>query len=378
MYDLLYESCIWHSRVALFDPNGRLVSVHYDDVLRPFLDDAVILGRVRSISKGLDAAFVDIGHSLDGFLPLKTVPKEVGNLTEGQEIMVRIVRAPIGEKGAKLDARVLTRRPEGAVHVPSIVTPAPPAISRTLRDAGDKPVRVWIIDSRFRQEVSHYVREENIFELHKNPDIDLLEKIDEELDHAEGPTFDLPGGGRLHIEMTKALTSIDIDSASTPDGSSKNFRFELNKRAAREVYRLCTLLELGGSILVDFLNLSSEAERREFQQYLEEIFSYDMVEHEVMAISRSGLVEIVRQRVGENLMTRLKWPMYVAGDILLRLWRSPAHRGKIRIDANPDVVKILQERLTHDQALAYLGVEVDVREREEFSTENYRISFAAA
>lgn len=376
-YDLVYESCIWHSRVALFDPQGRLVSVHYDDVMRPFLDDAVILGRVRSISAGLDAAFVDIGHSLDGFLPLKTVPKEVGKLTEGQEVMVRITRAPIGEKGAKLDARVITRRPEGGVHIPSIVTPAPPAISRTLRDAGDKPVRIWIIDGRFRQEVAHYVREENVYELSKHPEIDLLEWLDEQLDNAEGPRFELPGGGALHIELTKALTSIDIDSASAPVGSSKNFRLDLNKRAAHEVYRLCTLLELGGSILVDFLNLSSEQERQEFQKYLEDVFTYDMVEHEVMPISRSGLVEIVRQRVGENLMTRLKWPMYVAGDILLKLWRNPSHRGKIRVDANPDVALILRERLTHDQALAYLGVEVDVRERPELNTENYRISFAA-
>ena len=374
---MLYESCIWHTRVALFDPDGRLVSVHYDDVLRPFLDDAVILGRVRSISKGLDAAFVDIGHSLDGFLPLKTVPKEVGKVVEGQEIMVRITRAPIGEKGAKLDGRVLTRRPEGDVHVPSIITPAPTAISRSLRDAGSKPVRVWIVDNRFRQEVSHYVREENIFELNKHPEMELLEQIDEQLDQAGGPEFHLPGGGVLHIEMTKALTSIDIDSASAAPSRGRNFRYDLNQRAAREVFRLCTMLELGGSILVDFLNLSSEKERKDFQEYLEEIFTYDMVEHEVMPISRSGLVEIVRQRVGENLMTRLKWPMYVSGDILLKLWRKPSHRGKIRVDANPDVAKILRERLTHDQALAYLGVEVDVREREELNTDNYRISFAA-
>ncbi len=376
MYDLLYESCIWHSRVALFDPEGRLISVHYDDVARPFLDEAVVIGRVRSVAKGLDAAFVDIGHTLDGFLPLKTVPEESLPLIEGQEIIVRIARAPVSEKGAKLDGRVLSRKPEGDVHIPSIIRPAPPAISRTLRDAGDNPVRVWILDNRFRQEVSHYVREENIFELNKHPDVDLLEQMDINLEQLAGPTFDMQGGGRLHIEMTKALTSIDVDSANSPQ-NSKNFRLELNKRAANEVFRLCTLLELGGSILVDFLNLTTESERLGFQTYLEEIFSFDMTEHEIMPVSRSGLVEIVRQRVGEDLMTRLKWPMYVSGDILLKLWRNPSHKGRIRIEANTDVANVLKERLTHDQALAYLGVEVEVKDKQDMRIDNYRISCAA-
>lgn len=376
MYEMLYESCIWHSRVALFDENRQLVSVHYDDVLRPFLDDTVILGRVRTIAKGLDAAFVDIGHTLDGFLPLKTVPAEVGKVTEGQEIMVRITRAPIGEKGAKLDGRVLTRRPEGNVQVPSIVTPAPPAISRSLRDAGDKPVKVWIIDGRFKQEVLHYVREENVFELENEPDNDLLEQIDVQLDEAAGPMFNMPGGGRLYIEMTKALTSIDVDSSNTPQ-MSKNYRLEVNKRAAGEVFRLCNLLELGGSVLVDFLNLSSEKERKEFQAYLEEVFSYDMTEHEVMPISRSGLVEIVRKRVGEDLMTRLRWPMYVAGDILLKLWRKPRHKGKVIIEVHPDVASILKERLTFDTAITYLGAQVDIREKDTLNVDGYRLSGAA-
>ena len=376
MYEMLYESCIWHSRVALFDEQRRLVSVHYDDVMRPFLDDTVILGRVRTIAKGLDAAFVDIGHTQDGFLPLKTVPSEYGKVAEGQEIMVRITRAPISEKGAKLDGRVLTRRPQGDVQVPSIVTQAPPAISRSLRDAGDKPVKIWVVDGRFKQEILHYVREENVFELSNDPDNDLLDQMDEQLEGAAGPVFNMPGGGRLYIEMTKALTSIDVDSSNTPQ-MSKNYRLSVNKKAAGEVFRLCNLLELGGSVLVDFLNLSSEQERKEFQSFLEELFSYDMTEHEVMPISRSGLVEIVRKRVGEDLMTRLRWPMYVAGDILLKLWRNPTHKGKVIIEAHPDVTSILKERLTFDTAITYLGVTVDIRDKADFSIDGYRMSGAA-
>lgn len=376
MYELLYESCIWHSRVALFDGEGRLVSVHYDDVLRPFLDDTIILGRVRKIAKGLDAAFVDIGHTHDGFLPLNTVSSKKKPLHEGQEIMVRITRAPVGEKGAKLDGRVLTRRPEGDVKIPSIITPAPPAISRSLRDAGDNPVKIYVIDARFKQEVLHYVREDNVFELDKDPDNDILEQIDIQLDESAGPLFNMKGGGRLYIEMTKALTSIDVDSSNTP-GMSRNYRLEVNKRAAREVLRLSMLLELGGSILVDFLSLSSEKERQDFQVYLESVFSYDMTEHEVMPISRSGLVEIVRKRVGEDLMTRLHWPMYVAGDILLKLWRKPHYKNKVIIEAHPDVASILRERLTFDTAITYLGVHVDIREKDDMQIDGYRMSGAA-
>ena len=372
MYEILYESCIWHTRVGLFDENKRLISVHYDDVMRPFLEDAVVLGRVRSIVKGLDAAFVDIGATLDGFLPLKTVPKELKPLTEGQEVIVRITRAPIGEKGAKLDGRVLTRKPEGGAEVPSILTQAPTALSRSLRDAGDNPVKVWVIDGRFRQEVEHYVRAENIVEIN-NDDNELLEQIDIQLEEAAGPIFHMPGGGRLYIEMTKALTSVDVDSATSPQGS-KNYRLDLNKRAAHEVFRLCQLLELGGSVLVDFLNLSSEKERALFQSYLEDVFSYDMTEHEVMPLSRSGLVEIVRKRVGEDLMTRLSWPMYVAGNILLKLWRNPHYQGKVVIEAHPDVAAILKDRLTYDTTLTYLGVQVDIRDKAAFQIDNYRLS----
>jgi Ribonuclease G/E len=369
MYDVLYEACPWHSRVALFDPAGRLMTVHYDDALRPFLEGAVILSRVKKIVPGLSAAFVDIGDSEDGFLPLNTLPKDQ-KLTEGQELMVRITRAPTDGKGARLDARVLTRRPQGEVKVPSVVTPAPKALSRTLMDAGDNPVRVWMVDSRFREELLPFAPETSLFDLSKHSDVDLLEQVDTQIEQAWGPRFDIPGGGHIFVEFTRALTSIDVDSGHMLAQSLHLRALDVNKVAAAEIYRICHLLELGGTIVVDFITMFSKKDRADLQDYVTDLFKQDMTDVEVGRLSRFGVMEINRKRVGENLMVRLRWPMYVAGEILLKLWRKPIGRGA-RVEAVPEVISILKARLSREAALAYLGAPVELVERSGRDVENY-------
>ncbi|MBI1362552.1 MAG: S1 RNA-binding domain-containing protein [Proteobacteria bacterium] len=376
MYDVLYEACPWHARVALFDPSGRLIAVHYDDELRPALESAVILGRVRKMVPGLNAAFVDIGEIVDGFLPLNTLPKDKKSVSEGEEIMVRVTRSSILGKGAKLDARVIDRRPEGQVKVPSVVRPAPIALSRTLMDAGDHPVRVWITDSRFRNEILPYVPDSSIFQLDQHPDVDLLAELDDQLDKAAGPMYNIPGGGMLRVEMTSALTSIDVDSASAQSGLVKQTALEINKRAAQEIFRICYLLELGGNIIVDFISMRSKQDREDLQAFVQDMFSYDIRRVNVLRMSRFGLMEINRERVGENLMIRLKWPMYVAGETLLKLWRNRLLKGPVHIEAAPDVADILKARLTHDHALAYLGQPVDIVSNGTRRITDYAVSFS--
>lgn len=377
MYDILYESCVWHTRVALFNPMGRLLTVHYDDVLRPFLENAVIIGRIRRIAQGLNAAFVDIGAAQDGFLPLNTIPAEFGPVTEGREIIVRITRAPVGEKGAKLSARVLNKRPEGEVRIPSVLQQAPTAISRTLMDAGDHPVRVWVVDGRFKPEVATYVNEQNIFCLDQHPDVNLLEELDTQLETAAGPTFTIPGGGRLTVEMTKALTSIDVDAASMADARGVT-PLLINKRAAEEVFRLCRLQEMGGSILVDFITMSNKQDRKALEDYAAELATYDMADLELMPLSRSGMMEITRKRTGENLMVRLKWPMYVAGAILLTLWRNKRYVRPCTLEAHSTVIDILRDRLSYEQSLTYLGVPVELKVNDALAVDQYRLSTSAA
>lgn len=369
MLHLLYESCGWHTRVALFDEDYRLQTIHYDDELRQFLEGTTVLGRVRKVSAGLNAAFVDIGDSLDGFLPLHTLPKDHPKLTEGAEVMVRVTRAPVDGKGAKLDGRVLTRKKGDAV-APAIILPHPNALSRTLMDAGDSPVRVWVVDERTRQEVGQLISADRIGLVSENEDVDLLDTLDDQLANAAGPQYSVEGGASLTIEVTKALTSVDVDAGR---GAEHMSHMDINKASVKEIFRLSRLLELGGSIVIDFISPRNKTERDALMDTIREVFAMDMVDHEIMPISRSGLVEIVRKKVGENLMIRLRWPIYVAGNILLSLWRKQSHKKPIVIEAHPDVANLLQSRLGREKALAYLGVMVDIRAEDTLPVDKYRM-----
>lgn len=64
-YHILYESCPWHTRCALFDEEGRLLTLRYDDTTRPYTEGAIVWGRTRSVVPSLGAAFVDIGDVQD-------------------------------------------------------------------------------------------------------------------------------------------------------------------------------------------------------------------------------------------------------------------------------------------------------------------------
>ena len=92
-------------------------------------------------------------------------------------------------------------------------------------------------------------------------------------------------------------------------------------------------------------------------------------------MSRFGLVEMNRKGTGVDLMTRLQWPMYVAGEILLKLWRVKTFKGSIKVEASREVADILRRRLTHDNALAHLGQVVEVVPSLGFEATRYTLNY---
>lgn len=371
-YSVLYESSPWHKRAALFNEQGDLLNIHHDDMDRPFTEGAVFLGRVRKIVKGLKAAFIDIGDMRPGFLPFMTVPNEI-QLTEGMEIMVRITRSPVEEKGAKLDARVIQKRPEGTLPVPSLLFPAPSCIGRCIMDAMDTPLDIYIPSNALHNDMLEYVLDSHIKHIDELDDCELYEQLDEQLQLAEGPEFPLKGGGRLTVEKTKALTAIDVDAGGMQYNRDLS-PLDINKIAATAVARLCFLHELGGNILVDFLTMRQRDDKIKLQKHMEEAFMQDRSRVEILQMSRFGLVEIYRQRNGADLMTRLRWPNYVAGDIALKLMRTLQTTGTHKVRCAPMVAESLMSRFNSESvAHTLLGCALEIEMDEDLDTTEFKI-----
>lgn len=373
-YDIFYEYSPWHTRVSLFDEEGRLLMLRFDDESRAYIEGTVILGRVRKISRGLKAAFIDIGDVQDGYLPLATVDN-ADKLTEGSALMVRITRGADGRKGARLDARVVQKAPENPEKIPCIVQKAPQALQRIIADAGDTPIRCWSPTKADYAYVKKYIPAEKFFALEDYPDVTLDETLQSYLDYIENGVFPIHGGGEVHIELTQALAAIDLDTAALSIETDAHI-LAFNKHAARAIVRLCRLLDLGGNIIVDFVTMRKPPHRKAVESMVrDECNKLDMPNIEVLRMSRFGLLEINRQRTGPMLPQLLHKPAFVAGNICIELWqRKNSSVGTRRVTAHFSVVDILKSRLTQASALAYLGHAVTITADDSLPLTQFRLA----
>ncbi len=367
-YHILYESTPWHTRCALFDEHGRLLTLRYDEASRRHIEGALAYGRVRQVVPSLGAAFVDVGDVHDAILPFNAVPEGL-RLTQGQAILARVTRGGFLEKGARVDARTANKMPPADTPCPSLLQMPPTALKRTLHDAGSNPVTVWIINGQHREAVAKHVPEARIRQLDlDHEDIhgeSLTERLDAVLDamQTDCPTFPFSGRGitgNLIVELTSAVATIDVNAGPATHMGKEDATVTVNLRAAEEVARLCRLLDLGGSVIVDFITPKSKNHRGIIAEHLlATINTTDDRFVELRPMSRHGLLELTRERSGPSLTLLLKTAAYTAGRIGLQLWRTPAGanprlRGQT-VTAHPDVIHILQKYLTQTACLSHLG-----------------------
>ncbi len=362
-YDIIYESCPWHTRVSLLDEQGKLLGLHYDDENFTYITGTITLGIVRKIVPALNAAFVDIGDITDGFLPLDTIDDDF-KIFEGAKIVSRITKERTAEKGASLNAKVLYDYSKAKnLDAPIVLQKAPNALSRSLMDAGLTPVNVWINDDRFYSEVAEFVAEDKIFTINFHKNEDILEELDEQIESLNSSTFKIEGGAEIIIEQTRAVTTIDIDSSSFTTGkiNYKNIPLQVNMLAAKEIVRICNLLDIGGSIIVDFITMPNRQDRKQLHKYLEVCFANRSERKtDVMKMSRYGIIEINREKGNTSLLKKLNLPIYEAGNILLKLWRKQHYKNPVFIKTTHETADILKSRLTTKSSLAYLGVAVTI------------------
>ncbi|MDD2915654.1 MAG: Rne/Rng family ribonuclease [Gallionella sp.] len=127
-------------------------------------------------------------------------------------------------------------------------------------------------------------------------------QIEHQIESAHAREVRLPSGGAIVIDHTEALTSIDINSARSTKGSDiEATALNTNLEAAEEIARQLRLRDLGGLIVIDFIDMESSRNQRDVENRLRDSLRYDRARVQTAKISRFGLLELSRQRLAPSL-----------------------------------------------------------------------------
>lgn len=394
--ELLINVTPTETRIALVE-TGILQEIHIEREAKRGIVGNIYKGKVSRVLPGMQAAFVDIGLDKAAFLHASDIVPhtecvniqeqanfqvgDIGSLVrQGQDIMVQVVKDPIGTKGARLTtditlpSRYLVFMP-GSAHVGVsqrieseearerlktiasdyvdelggyIIRTAAEMVGdeelrqdadflkrvwrkvlqrkekypscsmlyedlslalRTVRDfVGTKLDRIWV-DSRtayeemmtfcsefvpeFAQILEYYSADRPIFDLHD---------IENEIQRALQRRVDLKSGGYLIIDQTEAMTTIDINTgAFVGHRNLEETIFNTNIEATQAIARQLRLRNLGGIIIIDFIDMQRSEHRARVLQSLEQALLSDRAKTNISGFSQLGLVEMTRKRTQESI-----------------------------------------------------------------------------
>ncbi|WP_295362504.1 Rne/Rng family ribonuclease [Arenimonas sp.] len=127
-------------------------------------------------------------------------------------------------------------------------------------------------------------------------------QIESQIENAYERQVRLPSGGSIVVDQTEALTAIDVNSArATKGGDIEETAFNTNLEAADEVARQMRLRDLGGLVVIDFIDMSSGKHQRQVEERLQQALKQDRARVQIGRISRFGLLEMSRQRLRPSL-----------------------------------------------------------------------------
>ena len=197
---------------------------------------------------------------------------------------------------------------------PALLYREPELAVRTIREEFNAEYRgVMIDDRRLFEEVQSYVQAFNpeladrveYFDRDSEP-LSLFETqhVHEQLHKALDRKVWLPSGGSLIIEHTEALTVIDVNTGKNVGTSNlEQTVFQNNLEAAAEVAHQLRLRDIGGIIVIDFIDMEVKDNRKKVVESFRQALSRDKTRTQVFDISELGLVEMTRKRIGEGLIT---------------------------------------------------------------------------
>ncbi|ACV64057.1 ribonuclease, Rne/Rng family [Desulfofarcimen acetoxidans DSM 771] len=389
------------TRVAVLEDKVT-VEIYIERAINQRLEGNIFKGKVENVLPGMQAAFVDIGLDKNAFLYVEDAlpsrnPEENRNsldlcanigdvLKQGQDLVVQIVKEPIGTKGpritthitlpgrylvlmptvdyigisrriadeqererlkelaarvkprdmglivrtvaegvseeelaqdvnvlAKLWRKIINRSNHGPV--PNLLHRDLELVHRILRDIFTEDVDRLIIDSRYEYE--------RVLELLDiiDPQLKIKVSVDErenlfeeygiemELEKAVKRKVWLKCGGYLVIDQAEALTAIDVNTGKFVGSTNlEDTVLRTNLDAALEIARQLRLRNIGGIIIVDFIDMLEDEHRQKVLEVLEKEIKKDKTKTNLLGITQLGLVEMTRKKVRPSLSEMLQKP----------------------------------------------------------------------
>ncbi len=381
------------TRVAILE-NGVLQELYIERSRKKGLVGNIYKGRVSRVLPGMEAAFVEVGMERAAFLHVSDVapfgsrengaerPSIASLLREGEDVLVQVIKDPMGTKGARLTthitipSRYLVFMPNssnvgvstrieneedrdrlrgmlmqheeimgssGYIIRTAAETASPesmrqdvvylnklwqsiseaaketkpgeivhedlPLFMRVLRDMLDEDLEKIRVDSRetwrrMSDFCKRFVPEAHIFIEHypgERPIFDLY-GVEDEIQKSLERKVHLKSGGYLIIDQTEAMTTIDVNTgAFVGHRNLEETIFKTNLEAAHAITRQLRLRNLGGIIIIDFIDMAEEDHRRQVLRALEKALEKDHARTHVCDVSSLGLVEMTRKRTRESL-----------------------------------------------------------------------------
>ena len=210
------------------------------------------------------------------------------------------VTAPIGPLGQKY---------ERVNPAPFLIVEESNLVIRAIRDYFQPDIAEILVDTddiyeQAKQFMGHVMPDMINRVKRYTDDVPLFSRfqIENQIETAYSRTVPLPSGGSIVIDHTEALVAIDVNSArATAGGDIEATAFHTNEEAAEEVARQMRLRDLGGLIVIDFIDMEDPAHQRAIEQRIKEAIRHDRARVQIAKISRFGLLELSRQRLRPSL-----------------------------------------------------------------------------
>jgi len=316
--------------------------LHLAAIERPARPDGVgdlHRARVTAVSKPMSGAFLALADGATAFLP-ESEATDRKAVQDGAILPIRLTRAAQGGKGPRATARLSAEEIAAAAGQGiALVRRGPDAVQRFARLARGAAI---VTDSaaelaRLRPILGDRVtREADAFD-------DALEA---EFETLAGPDVALPGGGRLSIHPTPALTAIDVDAGPHAGGRDAEAQLRFNHLAVAEAARQIRLRDLAGAILLDLAGMPVKR-REQLSAPLAAALAEDPLQPRLLGLTRLGLFEIQRPRIHPPLHEVLGWPPSPLSHGLVALRRAARDSAAspampLRLRAAPSVIAALQ------------------------------------